>query len=109
MSREERIARNQLRFREANRELSGRFAELDADEHATLFICECADARCTKLVRMSVGEYEATHDDPARFTIVPGHEVGAAERVVTENTRFAVVEKVGAAAGFVDRANDSGG
>jgi hypothetical protein len=32
---------------------------------------------------------------PDRFAIIPGHEIHAAERVVEENERYDVVEKIG--------------
>ena len=94
--RDDSTARNELRFRAANEKLSVRFAELGVDERATLFICECADPRCTAPIRMSVAEYEETHADPARFTVVPEH-AGDTGRVVAANERFAVVELAAAA------------
>jgi hypothetical protein len=43
-------------------------------------------------------EYESIRSSPVRFPIAPGHEVADVERVVVQNERYAVVEKMGTAA-----------
>ena len=42
----------------------------------------------------SVSEYEALRSEPNRFAVRPGHVFPEVERIVSENDRFAVVEKV---------------
>ena len=37
------------------------------------FICECADANCMEIIRLSLDEYEAVRQHPARFFTAPGH------------------------------------
>ena len=96
-SREERVARNETKFREANETLRERWGER-ADVENALFICECGDPTCTELVRMQVAEYEAVRAQSSTFLIVPGHNDRATEEVVTgdvcdENERFEVVKK----------------
>ena len=45
-------------------------------------------------VELTLREYEEVRSHATRFFIVPGHEVTAVERVVEQNPRFAVVEKL---------------
>jgi hypothetical protein len=98
--RAEAIARNDATFRAANERVNEFANGLDDIEDMPLpFLCECADVRCTDIVRLTGAEYEAIRRDPTRFVTVPGHE-GDEESttVVEENDRYAVVEKLGAAA-----------
>ena len=95
------MARNDSIFREANERIESYVQSIDdqIDDGPLPFLCECADVTCTEIVRMTSAEYEALRGDPVRFTTVPGHE-GAESwaRVVDQNDRFAVVEKLGVAA-----------
>jgi hypothetical protein len=96
----EQMARNDSIFREANERIESYVQSIDDQIEGPLpFLCECADVTCTEIVRMTPAEYEALRQDPVRFTIVPGHE-GAESwaKVVDQNDRFAVVEKLGVAA-----------
>jgi len=57
-------------FRAVNeriRELGGSLGEYS-------FICECDDMTCTRVVRMTVEEYDALRQTTAAFAVVPGHE-----------------------------------
>ena len=94
------MARNDSIFREANERIESYVQSLgDQIEGPLPFLCECADVTCTEIVRMTPAEYQALRQDPVRFTTVPGHE-GAESwaKVVDQNDRFAVVEKLGVAA-----------
>ena len=96
----EAIARNDATFRAANERVNDFASGLDdIDDTPLPFLCECADVRCTEIVRLTAAEYEAIRSDATRFATVPGHE-GDEESttVVEENDRYAVVEKLGAAA-----------
>jgi hypothetical protein len=88
------VSENESVFRRANEELRRRFANLDA-EGLVPFLCECGDAHCTKTIRVTLDEYDAVRARPDRFAIIPGPEIHAAERVVEENERYDVVEKIG--------------
>jgi hypothetical protein len=91
----ERIAHNEVVFREANQRLKSRFDLLVDDEDALLpFLCECGDPACTRVMRLRSAEYVEIHAHPARFAILPGHEL-AGEQVVSRGNRYEVVEKVG--------------
>ena len=104
VSRAERAARNEALFREVNEKVKDvamqRFGESDSE-----FFCECSDHTCTRLVAMSLSEYERVRARGARFAIVVGHEDPAVERVVEQNERFAVVEKFGESAEVAELLN----
>jgi hypothetical protein len=103
---EERIARNDATFRNANEEIEEVALSLDRDGEAHVpFICECADRSCTQIVRISLGEYEVIRAHPRRFLNALGHHVAAhgAAVVVDQNDRFCVVEKIGHAGEVAER------
>ena len=62
-------------------------------------LCECAELRCTEVVKLTPQQYEAVRSDPRWFINAPGHQVNAQgwAYVVSENDRFVVVEKIGEA------------
>lgn len=87
----ERLARNQVIFREVNerlREIANTSAPL------TEYLCECSDVGCIETIELDVGEYETVRTIPKVFVIVPGHERLEVERVIDGNGRFALVEKL---------------
>ena len=95
-----RLARNEVMFRSINeriRELATRF---DEGETATLaFVCECADETCVERVTLTTRQYDDVRAIPARFVVIPGHEVTPlVERVVYRSEEFVVVRKIGLAA-----------
>jgi hypothetical protein len=110
---EERIARNDAIFREANEQI-----ERAAHEHevhdGVPFLCECADERCTEIVRLSLAEYEAVRADPTHFVNAPGHHVpfSHAVRVIAQRDGYVIVEKLGRAAEVAEeldaRSSDDG-
>lgn len=57
------------------------------------FVCECGDAECTAVVRVSIAKYEELRSDARRFLLVPGHESPDAEDIVEQGDGYAVVEK----------------
>src|SRR3954453_12569091 len=94
---EERIARNDALFRDANERIKTFAVEIELRADPVPFICECADTRCQEIVRLSLDEYERVRSNPRWFINVPGHQVAAlgAATVVERNTEYVVVEKVG--------------
>jgi hypothetical protein len=58
------------------------------------FICECADLRCNAKLDLTTAEYEGMHASTIRFWVKPGHGIPALERVLEENDRYEVVEKL---------------
>ncbi len=90
---QKRLAEIEALFREANEKVAELGRLLDASGHElTPFLCECAEPRCTRVLRLTSKEYEAVRAHPSRFAVVPGHE-HPDERVVAQSERYAVVEK----------------
>jgi hypothetical protein len=98
---EERLARNEAIFREINertRSLQERFGPEDPTTSYEEFLCECGDPQCVERVQLTVPEYESVRAEPTQFAIRPGHSIPRAERVVLENERYVVVDKLSDAA-----------
>jgi len=89
MSREARVAKNEVLFREVNE----RIRELAPGGGPTEFLCECGDAGCVEPVQLSLARYEEVRRDPARFFVRPGHQLPDIEDVVEESGGFLVVMK----------------
>ena len=97
---EERAAKNEISFREANERLGEKRVELDA-EGRTPFLCECSDPRCTDLVRLTLAEYERVRSNPRWFLVAAGHDPGAS-RNAEEHDAYAIVEKTGVAGAIAE-------
>ena len=93
---EERAARNEVTFREANEKLGDKRLELGADGR-TPFLCECSDPECTELLRLSFDEYERVRSRANWFVVAVDHdrETGGSSR---NTTATLIVEKRGVAA-----------
>ena len=92
MEREQRLAENEILFREVNE----RIEELQSDAWGSQeidFMCECANAACTAVLTLTRVEYEALRSNSRRLAVLPGHEVEDVERVVETHARYLVVEK----------------
>ena len=89
---------NEEMLRGANAALE-RDAERDgqSDARLTWLLCECAEA-CGGSVSMTFDEWEAVHRHENRFTVAPGHEAPAVERVLERFDRYLTVEKLPLAA-----------
>ena len=91
----EQEATNEAIFREMNewsKEMSD--GRLGTTRTMDSYLCECSDARCTDPISLTRTEYEAVRAVPIRFAIALDHENPEIDRVVTENRRFATVEKL---------------
>ena len=96
-ARAERAGRNQALFREINERietLNEAFGEILPSSE---WVCECADDTCVERVVMSVADYERIRAHPARFPVLPGHEVPGVECIVEWHDDYVVVEKLGEA------------
>ncbi|MGH3004405.1 MAG: hypothetical protein ACRDOS_00570 [Gaiellaceae bacterium] len=83
-------------FRRANEEIFGFAGETLGDEPDALapFLCECADRRCTRIVRLRPAEFEAARSVPGQFVVLAGHEGRVDdERVVERGERFTLVQR----------------
>src|SRR3954451_13202489 len=97
VARQQRAARNQAMFREVNERLEELDGKLAAQQHHR-FVCECAAQECIRPLELTIEEYESVRGGGATFVVAPGHVYPEVERVVAENARFTVVEKLEAAA-----------
>src|SRR5689334_13203367 len=88
-SREERLAQNEVRFREINEMAQPRREEIGGGR----FVCECADNSCAAWVTADPERYHEIRADQHLLLIVPGHEVPEVETVVESSEEFAVVRK----------------
>jgi hypothetical protein len=88
-SREARVAKNEVLFREVNE----RIRELAPANGEAEFLCECGDADCVEPIVMSLVQYEAVREEGSRFVVRPGHEVPDIENVLERVNRFTVVSK----------------
>ena len=102
----EREATNETIFREMNEWTDVAEDGPSSHERIDIYLCECSDRRCSDPIGMTRPEYEAVRAVPVRFAIALDHENPEIDRVVTENLRFAIVEKFYGAAAKIARAND---
>ncbi len=93
---EERKARNEAIFRDANEEIAAAHARLPSLDGRAPFFCECSDAGCREIVRLRRDEYEAVRANPAAFVLARGHPDDSG-RILAEREDYAVVEKDGVA------------
>ena len=91
---EERAARNEVSFREANERLGAKRVELGADGR-TPFLCECSDPECTELIHLTLEEYEHVRAHPTWFVAVTGHD--AELGTVEAHEDYTIVAKSGVA------------
>jgi hypothetical protein len=87
-------ATNETIFREMNewtREANDERLELDGPMDS--YLCECSDRGCTDPISLTRPEYEAVRAGPVRFAIALNHENPEIDRVLSENPRYATVEK----------------
>jgi hypothetical protein len=88
-SREERLAQNEVRFREINEA-----AQPQRERHgAGRFVCECADRGCLAWLDIPLDAYEAVRANPRLFVVTPGHELPDVESVVERADGWFVVAK----------------
>jgi hypothetical protein len=92
VNREERLAENEILFRNVNE----RIKELQSDQwglEQVDFMCECAEESCTQVLRLPAQEYERIRSEPTHFLVLPGHKVADVEDVVQRHDEYLVVEK----------------
>jgi hypothetical protein len=61
------------------------------------FVCECSRPECTTALELRLDEYKDVRRGEDRFLVAPGHDDPLIERIVEENPRFTVVQKLGEA------------
>jgi hypothetical protein len=101
--RHERQARNEALIREVNERIEevDRKAGSGPDVRFD-FLCECGrDGGCEHTVELTLTEYEEVRAQDDRFAVYPGHETAALERIVKQNERYVLVDKLPSAEVFV--------
>jgi hypothetical protein len=91
--RQERIARNEAMFREANERAKAWEERHGLDREVELYFCECAKPDCLEKVSLREADYERVRSDPRRFVIVSGHELPDVETVIEPHEGWAIIEK----------------
>jgi hypothetical protein len=99
----EHLKRHESTFRHANERIQ-HAAHLNGYTGLVPFICECADERCTEIIRLSLADYEGVRSHPRRFVVAPGHDADRGG-LVAARPRYAIVERSGHA-GAVAEAED---
>jgi hypothetical protein len=106
-TRQERLALNEARVREVNQTIEQANEKLGPapgeNELGLSILCECGRRGCDQIVEISSTAYHAVRGEATQFVVVPTHVQPQIERIVQERRDFAVVEKVGAAAGVAER------
>jgi hypothetical protein len=100
-AREERLARNEVLFRDVNERIEQAAAPHGSDPHVYEFLCECSNIDCSLRVRMTIAAYEGVRADPRCFVVAPGHELPEIEEVLYRTDEYQVVKKEGPAAHLV--------
>ncbi len=93
MNREERLAKNEVLFRDVNE----RVREISEDawdlSEPIEFLCECVLTECVERVSLPIRVYEEVRSNPAHFVLLPGHDRPDIEFVVATGEGYVVVEK----------------
>ena len=101
--RQIRAALAESACRDENERTEGLSESLELTE----FTCECTEA-CDARISLTIAEYEGVRKDPTHFIAALGHLVVGVEVVVSESSRYQVVEKIGAAAPVATRLDPRG-
>jgi hypothetical protein len=96
--RHERIAKNEVVMRAANREIQHAEEEVGNGSQGRFeVLCECGRDDCDGMLSLTLAEYEEIHRQPDRFVVLPGHNTPDIENVLEERDGYLVVEKFGEA------------
>jgi hypothetical protein len=99
----ERRVRNEALFREVNE----RIHDLSLMNPAPAeYLCECGRPECMSAFPVPPETYTSVREHELRFLVRPDHVDPELEVVVERTERYAVVEKVGAAAEAVESVSD---
>jgi hypothetical protein len=75
------------------RAVNERIVELGAASSGTIdFFCECSDERCTRVLSLTLDEFDAIRRDPHVHVVLPGHE--DAEDVVGRTGEYILIRPV---------------
>jgi hypothetical protein len=98
-SRDERLALNEARVREVNASIESaneRLGPAPGEDALELnILCECGTRGCDQIVEIDSEAYRTVREEPTWFVVVPDHVQAEIERVVRQQGRFSIVEKLG--------------
>jgi|SRR5919202_2380186 hypothetical protein len=98
--RKDRLARNEVVFREVNERIEKLVREGEwlnsAEREAESFqvLCECGNADCSEPVSIALSEYERIREKPTHFLVASGHVIPDIEEVVATGPDYQVVRKL---------------
>jgi hypothetical protein len=87
----QRLAHNQILFREVNERIRD---VVEARDGSTEFVCECSREDCRDTIELDLAMYEGVRAHPNRFLVKPGHEMLEIEQVAEKNRAFLLIEKI---------------
>jgi hypothetical protein len=90
--------RNEVERRARNEWIAETSDSFSPDVEFEIYVCECGDAVCEQQVKMTRQEYESVRADGTHFALAIDHENPEIDRLLVENGRFAIIEKLGEAA-----------
>jgi len=93
---ERRVIRNEALFRKVNERIEDVSEDVPRSEFIE-FLCECGEETCVEQIQLTREEYEQIRSVSDHFAIKPGHEHPDFERVLNNEERYAVIDKVGQA------------
>ena len=89
----EQEVRNEVRSRDRNEWIQTASQRFQARRPTEQYVCECSYPGCAFVLTLTHAEYEGVRARGTHFAIALDHENPEVDRVVSENERFAVVEK----------------
>jgi hypothetical protein len=102
-AREERLAQNEILFRDVNERIEQSASPHGIDLHLYEFLCECSNIDCSLRLPMTLAAYEGIRADPTHFVVAPGHELPEIEEVLFWTSEYQIVRKQGEAARLVEQ------
>jgi hypothetical protein len=97
-AREERLARNEVLFRDVNERIEQVAVPQGPDAHVFEFFCECSNVDCALRLPMTLAAYEELRSDSTLFVVAPGHDLPEIEEVVQRTDDYQIFKKEGEAA-----------
>jgi hypothetical protein len=107
-AREERLARNEVLFREVNEQILVAAQGHGVDEHVYDFFCECSNRDCDSRLSLGLAAYEQVRSHSNRFFVAAGHWLPEIEEIVEHRGAYDVVAKHGEAARLADALDPRG-
>src|SRR5436190_10655223 len=92
-AREDRLAKNEILFRNVNERIERAAAPHGWNAEVFEFLCECSNIDCTLHLRLTLADYRRVRSDSRLFVVAPGHELPEIEHVVERTDAYQIVLK----------------